>query len=128
VAYSPPRQRASGSEVEPNDDHDSANQLEAGDSIAGIVGPRTDDWYVVPVDAGQRNLFVKVRALEGSHCHIYFYSADETVLRPHQDLPAPQTVQQWEVPLEGVTAVFLRVHNLHGGSCRYELFTGHTRL
>jgi hypothetical protein len=120
----PARQRATGTEVEPNDTPETANQIAVGDFIAGVVSSGTEDWFVVPVDATTTVLHVRIRNPGGHNtCVIHFYSAAERALRSNEGFPSEHTVKSWQLPLDGSGAVYIRFHAPYSQSCRYELFT-----
>lgn len=118
----PPRQRATGREAEPNNEPETANQIQPGESVAGVVTSYSEDWFVVPVDAAAPLLHLRLRTLKGSSCRIYFYSSAERELRDAAWFPDEHTREDWRLTLDGSEAVFLRLLANHI-DCEYELFT-----
>jgi hypothetical protein len=121
----PARQRATGVERELNDSPDTANQIDIGDSIAGVVSKSTEDWFVMPVAATTATVYVRLRSVGNpGSCRIFFYSAGERELRNAAWFPPEHTMESWQLNLDGSGAVFIR---LRGSSvdCPYELFTSH---
>lgn len=125
----PPRERASGKEIEPNDGYEEANQIEAGDSIAGHVHKGSDDWFVVPVRSTEPVLDVSIRNNGGwyGECGPKFYSLEEKELPTYgkNNFPRESARSSWPVPLSGTTFLFIRLSSRSVEGCRYELFTSY---
>lgn len=124
----PVRRRAAGREGEPNDSYEEADRLSLGDSVAGSLASREEDWFAVEM-GGEPRLSVRVRSNAGACTATYLsaYSPDERALLADDALGALNTSETWTIDAGGAAWVFLRL-SAPWADCGYELFTAPAAL
>ena len=124
-ASPPPRARATGREAEPNEGYERANRLTLGDSVAGSMAAKDEDWFVVALPDGQSRIEVRIRS-KAKGCfasYLAAYSPEEQQLLGDQDFGEVNTSKTWTIGTGGAAWVFLRLSSPYSTSCEYELFT-----
>ena len=125
----PPRQRAEGKEIEPNNNYDQANQISAGDSISGFFNDASPDWIAVKVDPNEAFLYIKIRNLGGQFCGVRFFSAEEEELIFETFPYGKHSAKVYPTPINGTIGIFIFLFATQvNGSCSYEIFTSYSQL
>jgi hypothetical protein len=124
-ASPPVRARATGREIEPNEQYEGANRLELGNSVAGSVARLEEDWFAIALAPEQHRIEVRIRSNDdctGSYIHAYSPEERE-LLGSAEGLGNINTSKTWAIKTAGAPWIFLRLQNAFGNSCDYELFT-----